>query len=116
MFVEDPAETAIAEVGYDGIDDARDGATDGATGVATNGLADGSDAGADLLKNTLDGAGNCVVGSHSGEALFDDLSAGLDGVLGEFTLGDAFGHHGDLAGFVGIGDKVQNEPSCDAAE
>lgn len=100
--IEDPAETAITEVGYDGLNNARDGATDSSTIVATDGSTNSSDGLADLLENTFDDASGSIIDCYGRETVFDDLFAGADDVFGEFVLGNGDGHHGDLTSFVAI--------------
>ena len=116
LAIEDPAQTAVAEVSDDGVNNAGDGAANCAARVTPDDFTYGSDAVADLAKNTLDDAGHSIVGCDSGEAFFDDFLAGGNGIRGELASGDAFGHHGDLAGFHSVADEMQDDVGGDSAE
>ncbi len=105
--VENPTETAVAEVGDDGLDSGADRTTDSSAGVAADGFADSGDSVADLLENALNYPCYGVISGDGSEALFDDFFTFANDVGGEFAFGNSAGHHGDLAGFKGVGEEVK---------
>ena len=111
---------SVTEVDEDEVgdteEDTADGATDSTTIIATDSLASSSNGVANLAKDAFDGAGNSKVGGDSGKALFDNFFALSDDVGGELIFGDTFGHHGDLTGLVGIGNKFEYDINYDDAE
>ena len=96
--VKDPAETTVAKIGDNGLDDTRDGAADCAATISADGLSDGGDGLADLFEDAFDYASSGKIGSDGSKAAFYDLFSGTDDVIGELVFGNSLGHHGDLAG------------------
>ena len=114
--IENPAETAVAKIGDDGINDSADGAANGATRIAADSFADGGETTTELVEDTLNDTGNGEVSSDSSEALFYNFFTGADDIIGELIFSDGLGHHGDLAGLVSIRDVAKQNIRDDAAD